>query len=131
MKEEDILHENRSYWVGRNSDDYTVYKNGCTHAESICSFTKDESGLSIAIAYCDYFAAQEGVDYKSWVYVPKEPTRAMKEAGNSWSGLPSATWSDMIDAAPECDEDQLSAFLQQAYEDGFRDGRNFSEDKSE
>lgn len=35
-----------------------------------------------------------------WALVPIEPTAEMIKAGESWSGLPSATWADMIDAAP-------------------------------
>lgn len=36
-----------------------------------------------------------------WTLVPIEPTPEMIRAGESWSGLPSQTWRDMIDAAPE------------------------------
>lgn len=57
-----------------------------------------------------------------WVYVPKEATKEMIKAGEGWSGLPSATWSDMIDAAPVCDEDQMSSFMQEAYNQGFKAG---------
>lgn len=35
-----------------------------------------------------------------WVLVPKQPTAEMIKAGEAWSGLPSQTWQDMIDAAP-------------------------------
>lgn len=35
-----------------------------------------------------------------WILVPKNPTEEMIKAGGSWSGLPSATWQDMLDAAP-------------------------------
>lgn len=39
-----------------------------------------------------------------WILVPKNPTEEMIKAGGSWSGLPSATWQDMLDAAPMCDD---------------------------
>lgn len=39
-----------------------------------------------------------------WILVPKNPTKEMIKAGESWSGLPSATWTDMLDAAPMRDE---------------------------
>lgn len=59
-----------------------------------------------------------------WIYVPKEATQEMIKAGESWSGLPSATWSDMIDAVPICDDDQMASFIQEAYNQGFLDGQN-------
>lgn len=38
---------------------------------------------------------------EGWTIVPIEPTPEMEKAGESWSGLPSATWAEMLDAAPE------------------------------
>lgn len=126
MEEKDIIHENGDYWVGKESKAYTVYKNVSTHSESMVSYTKDSDGLSLAISYCDYLAKfgmnKGATEDKGWIVVPKEPTIDMLEAGNSWSGLPSATWSDMIDASPEYEEDQSASFIQEAYEQGFRDG---------
>ena len=59
MKEEDILHELGSYWVGRERNSYTVYKNQVTHAVSDSAYPKTADGLSIAIARCDYLGRQE------------------------------------------------------------------------
>lgn len=59
MRESDIMHEKGSYWVGRQSNAYTVYKNGLTHSTSDSSYKKDPDGLSIAIARCNYLAKRE------------------------------------------------------------------------
>ncbi|QIG68212.1 hypothetical protein EVB56_021 [Rhizobium phage RHph_Y1_10] len=62
-------------------------------------------------------------DKGEWILVPKNPTEEMIKAGESWSGLPSATWQDMLDAAPMCDEATTdnSGDLQAAYNTGFQD----------
>lgn len=50
---------------------------------------------------------------EGWVLVPREPTPEMVKAGESWSGLPSGTWSDMIDAAPMPDFEPATTFERQ------------------
>jgi hypothetical protein len=59
MKESDIMHEAGAYWVARQKDSYTVYKNGVTHAVSDSSYAKTPDGLSIAIARCNYLAKRK------------------------------------------------------------------------
>lgn len=56
MKEEDIVHENGPFWVLRQKDRYTVFRSGITHSTSDSSYARDEDGLSIAKARCDYLA---------------------------------------------------------------------------
>ena len=56
MREQDIMHENGDYWVGRERQAYVVYKNGATHSTSDSAYRRDADGLSIAIARCDYLA---------------------------------------------------------------------------
>lgn len=56
MTEQDIMHENGDFWVGRNKSDYTVYRSGITHSVSDSAYHKSPDGLSIAIARCDYLA---------------------------------------------------------------------------
>ncbi len=55
-KETDIIHENGDYWVLRERTCYTVFKNGVTHSTSDSSYAKNDDGLSIAKARCDYLA---------------------------------------------------------------------------
>jgi hypothetical protein len=50
-------------------------------------------------------------DKGEWVLVPKEPTEEMVKAGESWSGLPAQTWTDMIDAAPVRDAKAIPEHL--------------------
>lgn len=59
MRESDIMHECGGYWVGRDRDSYTVYriKGYVSYPDS--SYNRDEDGLSIAIARCDYLAKRE------------------------------------------------------------------------
>lgn len=56
MRESDIMHENGSYWVGRQKGAYVVYHAGITHSISDSAYTPDDDGLSIAKARCDYLA---------------------------------------------------------------------------
>lgn len=60
MKESDIVYENGIFWVCKNKNDYTVYKSGITHSVSDSSYEKNEDGLSIAKARCDYLANRKG-----------------------------------------------------------------------
>lgn len=55
-KEKDIVHERGNFWVCDERRDYTVYKNGITHAKSDSSYAHTEDGLSLARARCDYLA---------------------------------------------------------------------------
>ena len=59
MKESDIMHENGSYWVGRERKSYTVYRSRVTRSVSDSAYAKTEDGLSIAITRCDYLAKRE------------------------------------------------------------------------
>jgi hypothetical protein len=58
LKEKDILHENKVFWVMRdkhgNCETYTIMENVGTHSVSrdFCTYPD----LSIAIARCDYLA---------------------------------------------------------------------------
>lgn len=56
MRESVIKHEAGQYWVCENKSDYTVYVSGITHSKADSSYTKDDDGLSLAIARCDYLA---------------------------------------------------------------------------
>lgn len=56
MTENDIMHENGMFWVGREKDCYVVYRVGATHSTSDSAYHKTPDGLSIAIARCDYLA---------------------------------------------------------------------------
>ena len=60
MTEADIVHENRQYWVMKDSRTgnvcYTVMRCGVTHSVSDSSYTD----LSLAIARCDYLAKANG-----------------------------------------------------------------------
>ena len=55
-RESDILHEAGAYWVCRDRDAYTVYKNGVTHSTADSAYAKTADGLSIAIARANYLA---------------------------------------------------------------------------
>lgn len=54
MKESDIMFESGDYWVGREKNCYTVFKNNITHAVNDSSYSKDVNGLSIAIYYAKF-----------------------------------------------------------------------------
>lgn len=56
LKESDIMHENGNYWVAKLKDTYCVFKIGITHSVLDSCYSKDASGLSIAIARCNYLA---------------------------------------------------------------------------
>ena len=55
-KESDIIHEAGDFWVLRNTKGYHVMQNVGTHSESDSSYSKDNDGLSNAVARCDYLA---------------------------------------------------------------------------
>ena len=58
LKEKDILHENKTFWVMRDKhagcETYTIMRNVGTHSTSqdYCTYPN----LSVAIARCDYLA---------------------------------------------------------------------------
>ena len=52
MHERDIMHENGSYWVARDAQAYTVFKDSVSDS----AYPKNPDGLSIAIARADYLA---------------------------------------------------------------------------
>jgi len=56
VRESAIKHEAGPYWVCENKSDYTVYVSGITHSKPDSSYAKDDDGLSLAIARCDYLA---------------------------------------------------------------------------
>ena len=56
MTEDDIMHEAGDFWVSRERDRYTVWRNRVTHAVSDSSYRKNRDGLSIAVARCDYLS---------------------------------------------------------------------------
>lgn len=56
MRESDIMHQAGPFWVGRQSQGYTVFRDGLTHATSDSTYPRDADGLSLAIARCDYLA---------------------------------------------------------------------------
>jgi len=58
-REENILHERGPYWVYRERNAYTVYKDWGTCAKSDSSYAKTKDGLSLAMARCDYLGLQE------------------------------------------------------------------------
>lgn len=59
MKESDIMHEVGRYWVCRDKAAYTVCRNLVSCAETVQSFSRDDDGLSLAIAYSDYLAGRD------------------------------------------------------------------------
>jgi hypothetical protein len=58
MTETDIMHENGSFWVGRDKPGkaYVVYRTGSTHSTSDSAYPLTADGLSIAKARCDHLA---------------------------------------------------------------------------
>jgi len=56
MKERDIKYENGCFWVGDTGKAYVVLKAGITHSVSDSAYVRDDDGLSIAKARCDYLA---------------------------------------------------------------------------
>lgn len=52
MREQDILHENGHFWVGKTKSDFTVLVVGATHSVSDSTY----GDLSVAVARCDYLA---------------------------------------------------------------------------
>jgi hypothetical protein len=54
MKEADIIYEVGKAWVYRDKDAYVVYVSGIAHSTSDSAYRKDEDGLSIAKARCEY-----------------------------------------------------------------------------
>lgn len=57
MKEKDIKHENGVFWVGDTGDSYTVYEaHVCHYSVPDSSYARDQDGLSIAVARCNYLA---------------------------------------------------------------------------
>ena len=64
MREQDIMHENGNFWVGRErgaapGGAYVVFKTGTVCSESDSAYAKTPDGLSIAVARCDYLAKRE------------------------------------------------------------------------
>lgn len=57
MTEADIMHENGSFWVGRERTAYVVYSAGITCSISDSAYERSSDGLSIAIARCDYLSS--------------------------------------------------------------------------
>lgn len=56
-RERDIKHEAGRYWVLDTGTAYAVMVQGVTHSASESAYPRDPDGLSIAIARCNYLAA--------------------------------------------------------------------------
>lgn len=62
MREETIVHESGDFfvlrtsknWFGYPENTYSVYQNKNTHSVPVASFERNEDGLSLSKAYCDY-----------------------------------------------------------------------------
>lgn len=54
MKESDILHESGSFFVIKDTDCYSVYRNVGCYSQFDSAYHKTQGGLSIAIARCNY-----------------------------------------------------------------------------
>lgn len=54
MREQDIIHENGNFWVGKTKSDFTVFVVGATHSVSDSTY----EDLSVAVARCDYLAGR-------------------------------------------------------------------------
>lgn len=52
MREQDIMHENGNFWVGKTNGVFTVFVTGSTHSVSDSAY----EDLSVATARCDYLA---------------------------------------------------------------------------
>ena len=63
IREDDIVHENGDFWVGRLRKErcYTVYRIGVTHSTPDSSYEMNPDGLSIAIARANYLAKRSAV----------------------------------------------------------------------
>ncbi|CAB4126527.1 hypothetical protein UFOVP75_1 [uncultured Caudovirales phage] len=61
MKESQIVHQNGEFWVANNNvgkdKQYTVYRDGVTHATADSAYAHNADGLSIAIVRCNYLAS--------------------------------------------------------------------------
>lgn len=55
-RERDIKHEAGRYWVLDTGKAYAVMVAGVTHSESDSAYERNEDGLSIAVARCNYLA---------------------------------------------------------------------------
>jgi hypothetical protein len=56
MRETNIIFEAGSFWVGKVSDTFTVYRAGTTHSTPDSSYPLTEDGRSLAIARAKYLA---------------------------------------------------------------------------
>ncbi len=54
MKESDIIFEMGAYWVLKTRDSYDVMKNVGTHSVLDSAYPRNDDGLSIAEARCNY-----------------------------------------------------------------------------
>lgn len=53
-KEKDIKHEAGRFWVLDTGKSYAVMAAGSTCSESESAYTRNDDGLSIAVARCNY-----------------------------------------------------------------------------
>jgi len=59
LKEKDIIHENKNFWVLKKDSAYTVMIIKGTYSESVQSFKDDKDGKSCAISYCNFLAERK------------------------------------------------------------------------
>jgi hypothetical protein len=57
--ESDIKHESGNYWVCDTGSSYAVMMSGITHSVSDSAYDHTLTGLSIAIARCNYLARRD------------------------------------------------------------------------
>ena len=57
--ESDIKHESGNYWVCDTGSSYAVMKIGITYSVSDSAYDHTSTGLSVAIARCDYLARRD------------------------------------------------------------------------
>lgn len=61
-RESDIVYENKTCWVRRDRNAYTVLRTGFTHSTSDSAYKKNADGLSIAVARCNYLAKRAAAE---------------------------------------------------------------------
>src|SRR5665213_3059251 len=59
MRESDIVHECKDFWVSADRQAYVVWRIGVTHSISDSAYPKTEDGLTIAKARCNYLQSRK------------------------------------------------------------------------
>ena len=93
MNENDIVFENNKAWIHDDKQQarFTVYRTGSVASTSDASFSRDVSGLSLAVCRAQYIETQKTDTAMATTFAENFFTRTQKQAPRATDATPRRT----------------------------------------